>query len=193
MGKCVNLADIDANVACAEFDNLAGIIDDVIYGYWDDVASWPTLPEGTENSPLTLAAAGKWVGNVVMKPGTRAYKLRMTDQTGVLTMTDQGDVGGESVQYQLDFVRSKISETILGFMNATRGRKLFFIVTDKNGKKYLLGDSLNGAVKVAGDAATTGTVPTDRNGVPLRFTYACPRNLVYDGDVVNILTAQQSQ
>ena len=193
MGKCVNLADIDANVACAEFDNLAGIIDDVIYGYWDDVASWPTLPEGTENSPLTLAAAGKWVGNVVMKPGTRAYKLRMTDQTGVLTMTDQGDVGGESVQYQLDFVRSKISETILGFMNATRGRKLFFIVTDKNGKKYLLGDSLNGAVKVAGDAATTGTVPPDRNGVPLRFTYACPRNLVYDGDVVNILTAQQSQ
>ena len=78
-------------------------------------------------------------------------------------------------------------------MNATRGRKLFFIVTDKNGKKYLLGDKLNGAVKVAGDAATTGTVPTDRNGVPLRFTYACPRNLVYDGDVVNILTAQPSQ
>ena len=193
MGKCINLADIDAAVSCVEFDNLAGIVDEIIYGYWDDVATWPTLPAGTENAAIDLETAGAWDGSVVMKTGTRAYKLRFTDQTGVLTMTDQGEVGGESVLYQLDIIRSKISQVILGFQNATRGRKLFFIVTDKNGVSYLMGDRLNAAQKVAADAATTGTVPTDRNAVPLRFTYACPRNLVYTGDKVDILTAAAAE
>lgn len=193
MKNCINLANIDANVACEEYDNLAGIIDEVVYGYWDDVETWPELPSGTENAPLSLDAAGAWDGDVVMKTGKCAFKLRFTDQTGVLTMTDQGEVGGESVLYQLDIIRAKISQLILGFQNATRGRKLFFIVTDKNGVSFLMGDKNNAALKVAADASTTGTVPTDRNGVPLRFTYACPRNLVYTGDKKNILVAAQQQ
>lgn len=193
MANCVTLADIDANVSCEEFDNLAGIVDEIIYGYWDDVATWPDLPSGTQNQNLTLQDAGAWDGSITMKADTRAYKLRFTDGTGVLTMTDQGEQGGESVLYQLDIVRAKISQLILGFQNATRGRKLFFIVTDKNGISYLMGDKLNAAQKVAADASTTGTAPTDRNGVPLRFTYSCPRNLVYTGDKVNILTAVPSQ
>ena len=193
MANCVTLADIDANVSCEEFDNLAGIVDEIIYGYWDDVATWPNLPSGTQNQNLTLQDAGAWDGNITMKADTRAYKLRFTDGTGVLTMTDQGEQGGESVLYQLDIVRAKISQLILGFQNATRGRKLFFIVTDKNGISYLMGDKLNAAQKVAADASTTGTAPTDRNGVPLRFSYSCPRNLVYTGDKVNILTAVPSQ
>ena len=193
MANCVTLADIDANVSCEEFDNLAGIVDEIIYGYWDDVATWPNLPSGTQNQNLTLQDAGAWDGSITMKADTRAYKLRFTDGTGVLTMTDQGEQGGESVLYQLDIVRAKISQLILGFQNATRGRKLFFIVTDKNGISYLMGDKLNAAQKVAADASTTGTAPTDRNGVPLRFTYSCPRNLVYTGDKVNILTAVPSQ
>lgn len=193
MANCVTLADIDANVSCEEFDNLAGIIDEIIYGYWDDVATWPDLPSGTQNQNLTLQDAGAWDGSITMKADTRAYKLRFTDGTGVLTMTDQGEQGGESVLYQLDIVRAKISQLILGFQNATRGRKLFFIVTDKNGISYLMGDKLNAAQKVAADASTTGTAPTDRNGVPLRFTYSCPRNLVYTGDKVNILTAVPAQ
>ncbi len=193
MANCVTLADIDANVSCEEFDNLAGIVDEIIYGYWDDVATWPDLPSGTQNQNLTLQDAGAWDGNITMKADTRAYKLRFTDGTGVLTMTDQGEQGGESVLYQLDIVRAKISQLILGFQNATRGRKLFFIVTDKNGISYLMGDKLNAAQKVAADASTTGTAPTDRNGVPLRFTYSCPRNLVYTGDKVNILTAVPAQ
>lgn len=193
MANCVTLADIDANVSCEEFDNLAGIVDEIIYGYWDDVATWPDLPSGTQNQNLTLQDAGAWDGSITMKAETRAYKLRFTDGTGVLTMTDQGEQGGESVLYQLDIVRAKISQLILGFQNATRGRKLFFIVTDKNGISYLMGDKLNAAQKVAADASTTGTAPTDRNGVPLRFTYSCPRNLVYTGDKVNILTAVPAQ
>ena len=57
MGNCVNLANIDAAVSCADFDNLAGIVDEIIYVYWDDVATWPDLPAGTNEAALSLAAA----------------------------------------------------------------------------------------------------------------------------------------
>ena len=143
--NCIQLADIDRGVSCADFDNLAGVVKRIEYGYWDDVESWPSLPEGTSGSPLTLAAAGKWVGDLVLKSGATAHTLEFTDGTGVLTMTDQGERGGESVLYQLDLVRSKMTDVILGFLNATRGRKMYFVVTDKNGVKYLLGDRLNAA------------------------------------------------
>lgn len=193
MPKCVNLANIDSAVSCADYDNLAGIVAEIIYGYHEDVASWPSLPAGSENSPLSLADAGKWDGDVVMKTGTCAYKLAFTDGTGHFDMTDQGEAGAESVLCQLDIIRSKVSDVILGFMNATRGRKMFFIVTDKNGNSYLMGDELNAAMRVAADATTTGTAATDRNGAPLRFQYNCPRNLIYDGDKTNILTASSGQ
>lgn len=194
MAECINLADIDAAVSCVDYDNAGGLMSRVIYGYWDDVATWPTKPAptagtGSTTTPLTLAAAGAWVGDVVMKTGKRAYKMEFTDENGEFTMTDQGEVGGESVLYQLDLVRAKINNVIFGFMNATRGRKMFFIVTDKNGVNYLMGDEINAAKKVAGDAVTTGRAGSDLNKVPLRFTYICPRNLVYEGDTEDLLTA----
>lgn len=195
MKKCISLANIDAQVSCQDNDNVGGIIDNVIYGYWDDVETWPDFPAPAAGgeTPLTLDAAGTLDGDVVMKAGTCAYKLEHLDETGHFDMTDQGEQGSESVLYQLDIIRNKMTSVVFGFMNATRGRKMFFIVTDKNGNSYLMGDKLNAARRIASDAASTGTATTDRNSVPMRFTYTCPRNLVYTGDKVNILTARDAQ
>ncbi len=186
--SCVSLADIDAAIACSDSDNVGGIKQEIIYGYWEDVATWPTLPAATSNSELTLEAAGKWAGELAMKTGKRAFRMEFTDENGEFTMTDQGEAGGESVLYQLDIVRAKINSVILGFMNATRGRKMFFIVTDRNGTKYLMGDAINAAKRIAGDAVTSGKATTDLANVPLRFTYVCPRNLIYAGSTDGLLT-----
>ena len=105
----------------------------------------------------------------------------------IATITDQGETGGESCLYELNITRAKMSQVIFGFENATRGRRLGLIVTDKNGNRYLLGDKLNAARRVAADASTTGKVGTDLNKSALKFTYACPRKLMYTGDVENIL------
>ena len=185
--KCFELADIDENVSCDELDNLAGVIQEVIYFLWEDVATWPELPKVTE-APLTLEAAGKWVGDVAMKEGCRAYKFVCTEDTAELKITDQGEVGGESCLYELDVTRSKMSATLFGFENATRGRRMGLIVTDKNGNHYLMGDKLNAAHRVAGDGSTTGKATTDMNKSSLKFTYSCPRKLIYDGDISTILT-----
>lgn len=191
--KCISLADIDEAISCAELDNLAGIVQQIIYGYWDEVEVWPEFPAPTADTPMTLDQAGKWDGNITMKEGKRAYKLVVTDGAGTLTITDQGEAGGESVRYQLDVERAKMSAVIFGFENATRGRRLFVLVQDKNGTTYLMGDKLNACKRVAADAATTGTAAeSDVNKTPLRFQYDCARKLIYTGDPEALLTAAQS-
>ena len=184
----VELADIDEAISCQDLDNLAGTIQELIYFYWNDVDSWPDLPApSTEDGTMSFEEAGAWDGDVVMKAGTCAHKLVFTDDSGELTITDQGETGGESCLYELNITRAKMSKVIFGFENATRGRRLGLIVTDKNGERYLFGDKLNAARRVAADASTTGKVGTDLNKVPMKFTYACPRKLMYTGDVENIL------
>lgn len=186
--KCIELADIDELVSCEDIDNLAGIVQSVIYFYWEDVATWPDLPKPAEDAAMPFEKAGAWDGDVAMKAGCRAYKLVFTEDSGELTITDQGETGGESCRYELTITRSKMSKVIFGFENATRGRRLGMIVTDKNGNNYLLGDKLNAAHKVAADASTTGKTGTELNKTPMKFAYDCPRKLMYTGDMTRLLT-----
>ena len=193
MPNCITLADIDEALSCADLDNVSGVVSSVIYGYWDDVATWPDLPAPSSSSTsMDFATAGAWDGDVVMKSGTRAFKVNFTDETAELTLTDQGEAGAENVLYELSFSRSKMSEVIFGFENACRGRRMFLIVTDRNGKSYLMGDKLSAARKVAGDASTTGAKTTDNNRTNIKFQYVCPRKLIYTGDVEDLLTVANS-
>lgn len=186
--NCIALADIDEAINCADIDNVGGIVQEVYIAFASDIATWPSLPEPESESPMSLAAAGAWNGDIAQKTGKKFVKLNFTDETGTFTITQQGEQGAESYLYQLDISRSKMNEVIFGFENAVRGRKLVIIVKDKNGVCYLMGDKLNAAKMIAADASTTGTAVTDKNNVPLRFTYACPRKLVYKGDTEGILT-----
>ncbi len=192
MIECIALADIDEAINCADLDNVGGIIQEVGIAFADDIATWPTLPAPASNEVMTLAQAGAWVGDLVQNVGKKFIKLVFTDETGALTITQQGEAGAESYLYQLDISRAKMNATIFGLENALRGRRLVLVVTDKNGVSYMLGDSLNAAKMVAGDASTTGTAASDKNNVPLRFTYTCPRKLVYEGDKENIFTQRAS-
>lgn len=196
MEKCIALADIDEAINCADIDNLGGIIQEIGIAYADDIATWPTLPapSGSGNSvtPLTMAEAGAWAGNITQNVGAKFIKVNFTDETGSFAITQQGEAGGESYLYQLDISRAKMNATIFGLENALRGRKLVILVTDKNGVKYLMGDKLNGAKMIAADASTTGTAGTDKNNVPLRFTYVCPRKLVYTGSTEGLFTVREA-
>ena len=189
--SCVTLADIDLGLSCADQDNMGGIVPQIIYGYCDDVATWPEKPAPAASATtMTLEAAGGLVGDLVMASGARAYKFDFTDDTGSFQIGMQGEKGGESFVETLTIVAQKIRKILLGFMNATKGRKIFIIVKDNNGQYYLMGDKDHGA-QLAGDSegAVTGAAYTERNHVGLTFTYNTPRAYTYEGDVENILTA----
>lgn len=192
--KCITLADIDEAISCSELDNLAGVVQELLIGYWDEVATWPDLPKPNGNDPMTFDTAGKWNGNITMKPECYMHKFIMTENSGTVTVTEQGEAGGENVRYQVDLDRAKIGSVIFGFLNATRGRRLVIIATDKNGVKYLLGDKLNAAHRVAADAATTGAKSdSDINHVPIRFQYDCPRSLVYVGSTDSLFEPESQE
>lgn len=187
--KCYELADIDPALECDAQDNMGGVVESVIFGYHNEVATWPDLPVVKETA-MTLDEAGALSGDVVMANGSKAYKFAFTDNTGSFTIKPQGETGGESFLMELTMVSARIRKKILGFMNATKGRKLFFIVEDNNGVKYLMGDRRRGAILASdSDGASTGTGATERNQTSLKFQYNAPRALVYEGDCENILTA----
>lgn len=191
--NCIALADIDEAINCADIDNVGGLVQEIGIAFADDIAAWPALPAPTGDGELSLAQAGAWNGDIVQKVGAKFVRVKFTDETGAFTITQQGEAGGESYLYQLDISRAKMNATIFGFENALRGRKLVILVKDKNGICYLMGDKLNGAKMVAADASTTGTATTDKNNVPLRFTYVCPRKLVYSGDTDSIYSEKQTE
>lgn len=187
MSKCISLASIAAVANCVDADNRAGIVDCILYGYADDVATWPKLPIGSSETPLTFEQAGAWNGDLSMKNNCRLYELNITDETGELKITDQGEKGSKSFLYELEISRAKMNVQMFGFENAIKDRNLVLLVRDRNGVWYLMGDEMVPALKVDGDGSTTGKAGTDQNRTSMKFQYSCPRKLVYTGETSSLL------
>ena len=188
--KCINLANIDANMSCAESGNMGGIIPRLIFGYWDDVLTWPDFPDQTDSTNgIDFETAGA-LDDIVMKDGKQGFQLFFNEEVGNFSIAAQGDKGNISFLYTLTFINKRIRKKILGFLNAAKNRKMFFLVQDANGTWYLMGDKFRGAMLAPSDGAVTGTAPTDSNQVTTVFTYVSPGAYVYEGDTTTILTVE---
>jgi len=190
--NCINLEDIDHNLGCS--GNVSGIVPKLIYGYHSDVAVWPEEPmPANDSTPLSLEESATLEGDVVMKDGTRAFEIEFTEDTGSLTINPVGEIDGGQIESTLTLIKAKLAKKILGFMNAALGRKMFFIVEDENGQRYLMGNKRRGCTYVTGgDGATTGTTSSDRNQASLQFKFRNGRAFVYEGDTEDILVVHNS-
>ena len=186
--NCIALDDINEQLDCDNMDNMGGIAPTVIYGFHDEVATWPDYPKKVSD-PLTLDKAGELDGDLTMVSGKKAFKFDFLDEVAEFKITDQGEPGGESFLMDLTFIVAKMRAKIFGFENATKGRRMFFIVTDNNGTSYLMGDKRRGAVRASGDGSTTGANSAARNQTTLHYTFTTPRKCVYKGDKEKILVA----
>jgi len=185
MGQ-ITLNDIDHDLG--HEGNMAGIVPQLIYGYQDDVATWPDEP--TSTGDITLEVAGALLGDIVMKPGKRAFGFEFTEDTGEFKMAPVGETDGEHWEYSLDIIKAKISAKILGFANASQRKKMFFVVPDENGVYYLMGDKRRAPkLSTGGDGATTGKSSGDRNQISMSWKYRAAKALVYAGETDTLLTA----
>ena len=188
---CISLSNIDESLlSCNEQDNMGGIVPRVIFGYHEDVATWPAFP--TSATSLGMDAAGYMTDDIVMADGKKAYFFDFTDEVGSFSIAPQGDKGNISFLYNLTIISKRIRALSLGFMNAAKNRKMCFLVQDNNGVWYLMGDSRRGALLTASDGAVTGAAPTDANQTTLVFQYVSPRALAYEGDTEDILEIQST-
>ena len=184
--NCIALQDIDSDLGCG--DNTGGIIK-VLAFYHNDVQSWPKEPE----APATLAEAGTLTGDLVLKPGKKASVFILPQNKGSFAITEQGEMGGMSHQYELNIFQNGITPEMLGLMGATKNAKMGFIVVDSNRQNYLMGDKDTGAMRDKGDGATTGTAKTDLRSAGMKFNYPVNNPRIYSGDIDALLTASPAE
>ena len=187
--ECISLSSISAAYNCVDTDNRAGLVDFVLIGFADEVGTWPAMPYGSEQNPLSLEKAGQWDGDLAMKNGCQLYKLAFTDETGEFKITYQGEKGSKSYLYELDLTRAKMTPEMFGLENAVKERKLVILLRDRNGFWYLMGDQIAPAMMTDGDGSTTGKTGTELNRSALKFQYTCPRKLVYAGEIDSLMKA----
>lgn len=183
---CIQLQDIDSDLGCS--DNTGGIVKVAAF-YHDDAKSWPKAP----TAPADLAAAGTLEGDLVLKPGKKAALIILPQNKGSFSITEQGEMGGMSHQYELNIFQNGITPEMLGLMGATKNAKMGFVVMDSNGQKYLMGDEDTGAMRDKGDGATTGTARTDLRSGSMKFIYPVNNPRVYDGDFDSLLQTVPSE
>jgi len=176
----VDFVNIDKNLTNG--NNMGGLVQYCIFGLWDDVAQWPTAPV----NPATIEEEGAWVGDLVMKAGKNAFTFYSTDDTSELKFNPVGETDGKSFEGQLTIFNPGLKKKILGFMAAAKNENLFFIATDNEGQRYLLGDSQRAAKYTSGEV-TSGKATAERKGASMTFTHKTNVPRVYVGDVTALL------
>lgn len=157
---------------------------DLIFGLWDDVAQWPTAPV----APADVEANAAWVGDVVMKAGKRAFAFYSTDDTSELKFPLVGETDGKSFEQVLSLFHPGLRKKILGFANAAKNEKLFFIVRNSDGQYYLLGDSARAAFIRTGELGT-GKATADRKGGTFEIVHKTNTIREYVGDVTTLISS----
>jgi hypothetical protein len=177
----VDFVDLTKNLPNGE--NMGGLMQDLIFGLWDDVAAWPTAPV----APADVEANAVWVGDVVMKAGKRAFSFYSTDDTSELKFPLVGETDGKSFEQVLSVFHPGLRKKILGFVAAAKNEKLFFIARNSDGQYFLLGDSLRPAFVRSGEMGT-GKATADRKGATLEIVHKTNTVREYAGDVTTLIS-----
>jgi hypothetical protein len=177
----MDFVNIDKNLPNGE--NMGGLTQTIIFGLWDDVAQWPTEP----TNPTDVEDYGEWVGDVIMKPGKKAFTFYSTEDTAGLNIEPVGEIDGMSFQETLDVFNPGLKKKLLGFIAAAKNENLFFIAQDSEGQYYLLGDSKRAVKMIAGGSIGTGLKTADRKGAGLKFVFKTNVPRAYIGDVSGLL------
>jgi hypothetical protein len=177
----VDFVNIDKNLPNGE--NMGGLTQTVIFGLWDDVASWPTAPVAPED----VEEYGEWVGDIVMKAGKKAFTFYSTDDTSELQINPVGEKDGMSFEMTLSVFNPGLKKKLLGFIAAIKNENVFLIAQDNEGQYYLLGDEKRAACMIPGDGVGTGKATADRKGANLKFVFKTNVPRIYIGDVSGLL------
>lgn len=177
----MDFVDINKNLPGGE--NMGGLTQNLIYGLWDDVLVWPTAPL----SPSNVEVNAQWVGDIVMRPGKRAYTFYSTDDASELRIRRMGSIDGLSFQLEVTVFNPGLKKKILGFVSVAKNENLFVIARDSEGQYFLLGDSQRAAKMIVSEGIGTNKATVNRKGAHLSFVFKTNIARVYAGDVSAIL------
>jgi hypothetical protein len=174
----VDFTDINKNLPNGE--NMGGLAEKIYFGYYDDVATWPTKPV----APSTLEDLAALTGDIVMASTKRMFEMYTTDDTAEFSIESVGETDGKSFVMRLKLFHPGLQKKILGFINAAKNENLVLIVPDNDGNLFLMGDALRSA-KYEGspDGAGTGKETAGRKGISMEFSFKTTNIYDYSGAV----------
>ncbi len=102
--------------------------------------------------------------------GTAFYKYELPKGVGQFTETTNARIENGTIFYQqeMTLVINRLTQEVRNQLRLASNGRLLAIVTDRNGKYWLLGET-NG-IEVTGGTAQSGTAMGDRGGYELTFT-----------------------
>lgn len=143
--------------------NNVGGISEIRLASWNVTGSVATNATGTV-SAFTGYASGGTGGNNAF------FKYELPKGVGQFTETVNASIDNGTIFYQqeLTLVINRLTQAVRNELRLASNGRLLAIVTDRNGKYWLLGET-NG-IEVTGGTAQTGTAMGDRGGYELTLT-----------------------
>lgn len=176
------LGSLFADMHKSSRNNMGGLRVIMYYGKYDDVETWPTLPD-QESSSVSITTLATLTGDVVMKAGTRMFELYGTRDEVELKNSLVGPMDGQSFKQEIMIKHPGVAAKLLGFQGATNNEDLFFIVVNHAGTKFMVGSDGMPAKKTK-DEGGTGKKVEDGSFTEMSFeAYGPTPAPVYTGTV----------
>lgn len=179
------LEDLLRPGACEK--TLGGMVTEFLFGYKDDVQTWPAKQAANLRSHLVDHIETVAGSNLVMKTGKRMFRIQVKKGSAELKYELQGESGAKSFKATLETNIPGFRSAILGFMAATANQEMVMLAKTRSGEWHLLGDEDEG-VEYDSGTANSGKTGTDANGADVTFATECAAPTVYKGDIESLKT-----
>lgn len=179
------LEDLMRPGACEK--TLGGMVTEFLFGYKDDVQTWPAKQAANLREHLADHIETVAGSNLVMKNGKRMFRIQVKKGSAELKYELQGESGAKSFKTTLETNIPGFRSAILGFMTATANQELVLLAKTRSGEWHLLGNEDEG-VEYDSGTANSGKTGTDANGADVTFATECAAPTVYKGDIESLKT-----
>ena len=179
------LEDLMRPGACEK--TLGGMVTEFLFGYKDDVQTWPAKQAANLREHLVDLIETVAGSNLVMKNGKRMFRIQVKKGSAELKYELQGESGAKSFKTTLETNIPGFRSVILGFMTATANQELVLLAKTRSGEWHLLGNEDEG-VEYDSGTANSGKTGTDANGADVTFATECAAPTVYKGDIESLKT-----
>lgn len=179
------LEDLMRPGACEK--TLGGMVTEFLFGYKDDVQTWPAKKAANLREHLADHIETVAGSNLVMKNGKRMFRIQVKKGSAELKYELQGESGAKSFKITLETNIPGFRSVVLGFMTATANQELVLLAKTRSGEWHLIGDEDEG-VEYDSGTANSGKTGTDANGADVTFATECAAPTVYKGDIESLKT-----
>ncbi len=178
--SCFEAENLEDLAVCPNDELQSGLSEVNIYYILEDHIDKMVVPPPAG----TYEEAGTITDDIVPKTGKGFARFRAMVNENELTDGLTGNTGNMKLQTSLEFFMSKLEPKIQGFKRKFRNSGFVFIVIDRNGTKFAVGNLLNPAYMTQANG-TTGRTGEDNTGTAFILTSDSPL-LVYEGTIPRI-------